>query len=454
MVSTHKSKYTMDMTVGNPTKLILTFMLPMLLGNVFNQFYSMVDSIIVGQIIGADALAAVGASGAINFLFFSLTLGMGNGAGVIISHYFGAGKEEEVKQTICNAAYLMLCTGALTALISFAVARPILLLLKTPMDIIDESVIYMRIICGGVIATAIYNGISSMLRAVGDSKTPLYFLIFSSFLNIGLDLLFVKTFGMGVAGAAFATILSQFIAGGGAAIFAFSKNPYFFMKREHARINHGKIKQICRIGIPLAFQSSLIAISCILLQRVVNGFGSAVVAAFTATSRIEQLIQQPFNSLGMSVSTFTGQNLGAGLQDRVKKGFLRGELIVLAFAGLMIPVMFAFGGNIVALFVSDAEVIALGDVGVKISSVFFPALGTIHICRGVLNGAGDSTYSFLNGLYEIIGRVAFPIPLTVIPAIGVWGVWLATGLTWALVGGLSLVRYAGGKWKMKSTIST
>jgi len=444
-----KSKYNMDMTVGNPTKLILTFMLPMLLGNVFNQFYSMVDSIIVGRIVGANALAAVGASGAINFLFFSLTLGMGNGAGVIISHYFGAGKETEVKETICNAAYIMLCTGLLTATISFVAARPILTLLNTPSDIINESVVYMRIICGGVIATAIYNGISSMLRAVGDSKTPLYFLIFSSFLNIGLDLFFVKVFSLGVAGAAFATILSQFIAGGGAAVFAFTKNPYFFMKKENTRINREKIKQICRIGIPLAFQTSLIAISCIILQRVVNGFGSMVVAAYTATSRIEQLIQQPFNSLGMSVSTFTGQNLGAGEEERVKKGFLRGELCVLIFAVLMIPVMFAFGGNIVALFVADAEVIALGDMGVKISSLFFPALGTIHICRGVLNGAGDSAYSLMNGVYEILGRVIFPLPLTMIPAIGVWGIWWATGLTWALVGSFSIIRYIGGKWKRK-----
>lgn len=454
MATSVKSKYTMDMTVGNPTKLILTFMLPMLLGNVFQQFYSMVDSIIVGQIIGSDALAAVGATGSINFLFFSLTLGMGNGAGVIISHYFGAGKENEVKQTICNAAYIMLCTGMFTAVLSFLLSRPLMVMLNTPANIIDDSVIYMRIICGGVIATAMYNGISSMLRAVGDSKTPLYFLIFSSFLNIGLDVLFVKFVNMGVAGAALATIISQFLAGGGAAIFAFSKNPYFKMQKEHTAINHDKIKQICKIGIPLAFQTSLIAISCIILQRVVNGFGSSVVAAFTATSRIEQLMQQPYNSLGMSISTYTGQNLGAGNRDRVKKGFIRGELIVLLFSGIMIPVMFAFGGNIVSWFVSDAAVIELGGMGAKITSIFYPALGTIYICRGVLNGAGDSTYSFLNGFYEMAGRVAFPKPLTIIPVIGVWGIWLATGFTWTLVAALSVVRYLGGKWKVKTNIST
>lgn len=449
MKTKKEKKYVVDMTVGNPVKLILTFMLPMLLGNVFQQFYSMVDSIIVGQFVGADALAAVGATGSINFLFFSLTLGMSTGAGVIISHHFGAGEENEVKKTICNAGYLMLFTGALTALISFMAARPILVALNTPANILDDAVIYMRIICGGVIATAMYNGISSMLRAVGDSKTPLYFLIVSSALNIILDLLFVRGINMGVAGAALATIISQFIAGGGASIFAFSKNPYFKMQKEYLKVNYAKIHQVLKIGLPLAAQTSFIAVSCILLQRVVNGYGSTVVATFTATSRIEQLIQQPFNSLGSAISTYTGQNLGAGHMDRVKKGFVSGEVTVLIICAIMIPVMFLFGGGIVSWFVSEIEVITLGRTAIKITAAFFPALGTIYVCRGLLNGAGDATYSFLNGIYEMVGRVAFPKPLTMIPAIGVWGVWLATGFTWALVASLSFARYATGHWKKK-----
>lgn len=437
-----------DMTKGNIFNLLVAFMVPMLLGNLFQQFYNIVDSMIVGKFVSADALAAVGATGSINFLFFSLCNGLANGIGIVIAQYFGAGKDSDVRNTIGNAFYIMIAGASLMTFLGLVLSRPVLNLLNTPENIIDGSVLYMRIICIGILFISTYNCVSAILRAVGDSKSPLYFLILSSFTNIGLDLLFVCVFNMGVAGAALATILSQFIAAAGSLMFALSKNIFFKLDRRNLKFNSFIVHQSVRIGVPLAFQSSLIAVSCVVLQSVVNTFGSAVVAAFTATSRIEQLVQQPFNSLGMAESTFSGQNIGAGKEDRVKKGLWTGLAIMAGFTALFIP--FAqFGGNwIMRLFVNDAEVIELGSHALKITSWFYLFLGSIYVCRGMLNGAGDAAFAFINGVVEMLGRICFAKPFTMIPGVGVWGVWLATAMTWGVTGVISFLRYIQGKWKL------
>lgn len=440
--------YVKDMTEGNPTELLLTFMLPMVVGNIFQQLYNMVDSMIVGKYVGADALAAVGATGSLNFLIFSLCGGMANGVGIIISQYFGAGNDSGVKKAIANAVYIMTASALLMGVIGLLLSRNLLAFLNTPENILDDSTLYMRIMCAGILAVGLYNCIAAILRAVGDSKTPLYFLIVASILNIVLDLFFVKTLDMGVAGAGIATIISQLLAGIGSLAFAFIKNPYFKIGREQMRAERTIIGQCVRMGIPLAFQSSLIAISCVALQSVVNTFGSVVVAAFTATSRIEQLVQQPYNSLGMAVSTYTGQNIGAGKIDRVRKGFHKGMIIMAIFTFTMIPLA-QFGGEfIMKLFVNEQDVIALGSQALKITSWFYLFLGSIYVARGMLNGAGDATFAFMNGIVEMAGRICFAKPLTMIPAIGVWGVWLATAFTWFVAGVISVGRYLQGKWKM------
>ena len=439
--------YVKDMTVGKPTGLLLSFMLPMVIGNVFQQLYSMADSMIVGQFVGADALAAVGATGSVNFLFFSLCSGMANGTGIVISQHFGAGNSDYVKKAIANAAYIMLVAGLVMGGLGVLLAKPILIFLNTPDNILADATLYMRIVCAGVLATAAYNCISAILRAVGDSKTPLYFLIVSSILNVGLDIWFVRGLGMGVAGAAIATIIAQFLSGVGSLMFAFAKNPFFKIERQQWKMDMEIIWQCTRMGVPLAFQTSLIAVSCVALQSVVNTFGSVVVAAFTATSRFEQVVQQPYNSLGMAVSTYTGQNIGAGKIDRVRQGYRRGLLIMAVFAMIMIPVA-QFGGDfIMRLFVQDAEVIAFGSHALKITSWFYLFLGSIYVTRGLLNGAGDAAFAFANGLVEMLGRICLAKPLTLIPAVGVWGVWLATALTWMLAGLFNMSRYFQGKWK-------
>lgn len=445
-------RYVCDMTKGNEVGLLLRFALPMLVGNIFQQLYNMVDSIIVGKFVGSNALGAVGAVGNLNFLFFSLCLGLASGIGILISQFFGAGKDDYVKKIIANSVYIITISGAVMSIISFVFARPILYLMNTPAENMEDAVIYMQIVCGATVIVAIYNGISSILRALGDSKTPLIFLIVSSFINVGLDLLFVLVFHWGVAGAAWATVIAQFISAISSILFALSRNPYLKLEKRHFTVDNDIIKKSFQIGLPVAGQNAMIAFSCVALQSVVNNYGATVMAAYTATSRVEQLVQQPFGSLGTAVSTFAGQNVGAEKYDRVSTSCKKSTLIVLVFSLMMIAVMFLFGDPIVRLFVNEPDVIEIGARGLRITSFMYFALGMIYITRGMLNGVGDAAYAMINGLTEVVGRIGFAYLLMSIPAVGMWGVWYTNGLTWILAGAAGIIRFFQGKWKTKSVV--
>lgn len=444
--------HTTDMTVGSEIKHLLIFALPMLIGNIFQQFYNMVDSIVVGNYVGANALGAVGVTGSVNFLFFSLCLGLGVGGGIVISQYFGAKNDKYVKKTIINSGYVMLIAGIVMSILGVILARPVLELLDTPSAIIDDAVLYMQIVCGNTLAVAVYNGVSSILRALGDSKTPLVFLVFSCIVNIILDLVFVIYFDMAVAGVAWATAVSQVLAAIGCFIYALITNKYFHIDKELMAWDSKIVGQVVRIGIPMAAQNALIAISCVVLQKVVNGFGETVVAANTASGRVEQLVQQPFSSLGAAMATFTGQNIGAGRLDRVKRGYHRSIVIVAAFSLLMLAVFWFFGEDIIGLFVKEKEVISLGAKGITIMSFMFFPLGMIYITRSLLNGAGDSFFTILNGIIEVVVRIGASMTLVLIPFIGVWGIWLSGGVTWVAAGLAAVIRYKQGKWKGKSVV--
>lgn len=441
-----ENKSVSSMTEGNPTKLILMFTLPMLVGNLFQQLYNMVDSIIVGRFVGANALAAVGATGSINFLFFSMSFGISAGVGVVVSQAFGAEKPDMVERAIANGLYLLGIVSAIVSVLGVVFAKPILQMLRTPEVILNDAIIYMQVSCAGILAIAAYNGVAAILRALGDSKTPLYFMLVSCFINIGLDLLFVLQFHWSVFGVALATVIAQLVAAIGSFIYACFTISFFRVKKEHREIRMDIVGKCFQLGLPIALQNSMIAISCIFLQRVVNGFGESVVAANTALGRIEQLVQQPYGSLGAAITTYTGQNIGAGKVDRVKKGYRVGFLCVVIFSLIMlIPGQF-FGRQIVGIFVQDEAVISIGAKGLAITSWFYFFLGMIYVARSVLNGAGDAVYAMINGLMEVAGRVGFAVPLTMIPFIGMWGVFLTTGLTWMLTGLVSMHRYKRGGW--------
>ncbi len=446
--------YIQDMTEGNEVKLLIQFSLPMLIGNISQQFYNLIDSIVVGKYIGANALAAVGATNSLNFLSFSICLGLSIGISIIISQYFGAKKEEDVKRAIANAVYVIAVSGIIMSILCSCLARPILQALNTPPEILDDSAAFLKIVSGGMIAVAAYNAIAAILRALGDSKTPLIFLVISCVVNVVLDLLFVLKFGWGVAGTACATVISQGIAALGCVAFALINNPYFKLKKDHLKVSWPIINQCIRIGIPVAIQNSMIALSLVALQSVINGFGEVAVAAYTATSRVEQLIQQPFNSLGAAMSTFAGQNMGANKLDRVRNGYHKSILIVAAFS-LMALLTVQLGGHaIMKIFVEDGAVIALGSTAIKITSCMYFALGMIYITRGLLNGTGDAFYAMINGMVEVVGRVGFSSILALIPVVGVWSVWATTGLTWFITAVASVIRYRQGKWENKSLVTS
>lgn len=439
---------TLNMTKGNPVYLLLVFSIPMLIGNLFQQMYNLVDSIIVGKGVGANALAAVGATNSISFLFFALCNGIGSGGGIIAAQQFGSGNEEKVKKTIVNAGYILFMGSLIVGAIALLLAEPMLKLMNTPADIMEEAVLYMKLQCIGLPLVALYNHVSAMLRALGDSKSPLYFLIFSCFLNIGLDIWFVYSFNWGVLGVAVATILAQLVAGIGSLIYAIKVNSYFKLEKHHFKVEHELIWGTVRLGVPLSMQFSLVAVSCMAVQRVVNSYGAIVVAAFTAVGRVEQLLHQPYGTLSAALSTYCGQNLGAKEMERIREGFRKSLVLMALFSVVMLPVMQFGSEGIIKVFVDEPEVIYYGAEALRITSWFYLSLGVINMARGILNGVGDALFALINGVVEVVIRIILPVVMTGIAWIGVWGIWWSTGISWLISAAFCIWRYAS--WKKKN----
>jgi putative MATE family efflux protein len=432
--------YTTDMTIGNPVRHILLFALPALIGNIFQQLYNIADTAIVGRFVGSNALAAVGATSSITFLFFALCNGIGSGGGIIVSQYYGAHDDRNVKRGIVNTGIIMLIVPVIFGITGFVSSEVFLRILNTPETIIYDSASYIRYMCVGLVFVSLYNYITSMLRALGDSRSPLYFLVLSAIINVGLDLLLVYVFNMGIRGAAIATIISQFIAAASCAVYAYHKNPYFRLTKEDIIFVPELSLKVIRLGVPMSLQFALIAISAMAVQRIVNNYGETVVSAFTATNRIEQLIHQPYTTLSASIATFVGQNYGAREYGRVRQGYKNGLVIMACLTAVMMFSMQFFGGAITSLFVDDVTIIALGAQGLKITSLFYLALGLIYVVRGVLTGIGDAFFALFNGIVEVIGRFTIPLLLTQYIGMGVSGIWLATGIVWVLSGSTAWMR--------------
>lgn len=435
-----KSKIT-DMTTGSPLRHILLFALPTLIGNIFQQVYNLTDSVIVGRFIGSEAFAAVGATSSITFLFFALCNGVGNGGGIVTSQYYGAHDDERVKNCIVNTGFIMLIVPAVFGLTGFLSAPALLNILGTPAEIMGNAVLYVRFMCVSLLFVSLYNYFCNMLRALGDSRTPLYFLIISTLVNVVLDIIFVCVFSLGIVGAASATVIAQFISALLSGIHACRTNPYFRFTKSDMYISAEMCKRIVRLGVPMSIQFALIAISSMALQRVVNSFGTTVVAAFTATNRIEQLIHQPYMTLAASLSTFSGQNFGAKRNDRVYTGYRTGLRIMVILTAVLVTAMQLFGRSIAGMFVSDENVIGLAAQGLKITSLFYITLGMIYVIRGVLTGIGDAFFSLFNGIVEVIGRFTVPVLLTAYLGFGERGIWISSGIVWAISGITAWFRY-------------
>ena len=425
-----KDRFIKDMTKGTPYKLLLKFAVPLFIGNVFQQFYNLVDSIVVGNYVSSNALGAIGTTNSLVFFFFSLMGGLSVGIGIIISQHFGAGNKDKVKETIGTGISVIFVASLVVFALGFFLARPVLTLMQTDPKILDDAVLYLRMISLGALGMGFYNGTSSVLRALGDSKSPLIFLIISCIMNVVLDLLFVLVIPMGVFGVALGTVISHYISAVLCIVYARKTNSYFKLEKSHIKPNFVTVRKTLRLGVPVALQNSMIAFSLIVLQGIVNSYGAVFTTAFTIVGRIESLVQQPFISLGAAMASYTGQNIGAGRYDRVQRGFKSANIMNFIFAAVII---FVFG--------------------LRITSAFYFFLGMIYPTRNVMNGAGDAAFSVYTGIVECIGRILFTYPLTLIPFIGMYGCFYATGITWLLNGTFSVIRYKMGKWKTIKVIN-
>lgn len=421
---------TKDMTTGSPVKLILFFSIPLLIGNIFQQFYSMVDTIIVGKFLGVKALAAVGSTSSMSFLILGFILGLCSGFSVLISQRFGANDNEGLKEAIASSIILSIAMAIIITIISIFTAKPLLRLMNTPKDIINNSYSYIVIIYAGTFAAFFYNMISSILRSIGDSKTPLYFLIVSSILNIVLDLVFIINFKIGVAGAAYATVISQGVAGLLCLVYTAKKYPILKLEKKHFITGTKHFVTHLKIGLPMALQFSITAIGVIILQSAINSFGSNVVAAHTAASKVEQLVMQPSITFGVTMATYCAQNLGAGNIERIKEGVKKCTMINIIIGLISGFILILFGEFFIKMFISNSDnsVIDTAKLYLTTVSIFFIPLSLIFIYRNALQGMGYTFIPMMAGFYELLARtvVAFTLPTF----IGYLGICIASPVAW------------------------
>lgn len=421
---------TKDMTQGSPMKLITGFSVPLLFGFIFQQFYSVVDTFIVGRFLGVKALAGVGSTGSVNFLIIGFCMGICNGFAIPLAHKFGAKDYSGLRRFVANSAWLSIVFAAVMTLAVSILCRPMLILMKTPQDIFDDAYIYILIIFLGIPATFLYNMLSGIIRALGDSKTPLIFLTISSILNIALDLLFILVFKMGVAGAAVATVVSQGISGILCLIYMTKKFPILKIEKEEWKVNFAHMRILCGMGIPMGLQYSITAIGSVILQVAVNSLGSIAVASITAGSKVGMFFCCPYDALGSTMATYAGQNVGAKKLNRLTEGLKACSALAIIYSVIAFIILSLFGAQLASLFINTKEVQILSNARLflMISSAFYITLAFVNILRFMIQGMGFSTFAILAGVCEMIARSIAGILL--VPAFGFAGACFASPLAW------------------------
>lgn len=424
------SNTTKDMTSGSTMKLILGFAVPLLMGMLFQQVYSLVDTIIVGRFLGVSALAAVGATGSINFLIVGFCQGICNGFALPVAQRFGAKDYNGLRKYVGNSAVLSIIFGGAITLITVIACRPILELMQTPADIIDLSYHYIVVIFAGIPAIMLYNILSAYLRSLGDSITPVIFLVLSAGLNIGLDLLFIVTFHWGVFGAAFATVLSQAVSGILCLILIIKKFDLLHLKREDWKLDWGYSRYLLIMGLPMGLQYSITAIGSVILQASVNTLGSTAVASMTAGSKISMFVVCPFDALGSTMATFGGQNVGAGRLDRLGRGLRSAVILGAIYSALILVVLIFFGRDLILLFVSakEAAVIAQAKQFLVTNAAFYLMLALVNIVRFLIQGMGFSGFAVFAGVFEMVARTL--VGLVFVPIFGFTAACSANPLAW------------------------
>ncbi len=397
---------TNDMTQGNPVKLIIQFMIPMCLGNIFQQFYNIADSIVAGQFIGVDALAAIGSTGSLMFFVTGWLQGLTSGFAILVSQWFGAKDYQRMRHYVAMSMYLT-AAFAIVMTIGFEFANePILRLMNSPENLMEDTKGYMAVIYGGLVVTTAYNALASVLRALGDSKSPLYFLIISAILNVALDIIFIVNFHMGVEGCAYATVIAQGVSAALCLVYTIKKFSILHLKKENFRISLQSMGRLLSLGIPMGLQFSITAIGTIIVQGAVNIYGAVYMAGFSAGGKLQNIIATVFTAFGATIATYVGQNRGAGRMDRVYQGVKYTQIMVLIWSVITMGLVYFFGREMTTLFVSSSETGVLDAAETYFRTVFwaYPFLGSIFVYRNALQGMGYGMVPMLGGVFELVAR--------------------------------------------------
>lgn len=444
-----------NLTQGDETSVIIAFALPMLIGNIFQQLYSTIDSLIVGNFVGKEALAAVGISFPVIFLTLGMLIGLTMGTNVLIAQFFGAGLKDKVKKSIINGFIIMVVLSIIITIVGTIFTKAILAILNTPDEIFELASTYLRITFIGCFTIFGYNTVASILRGLGDSRTPLRLLIISTVINISLDLIFVLKYKWGVSGVAWATFIAQgfsFIAG---LLYIFIKLDWLRFSFKELRIDSVIFSKTLTIGLPTALQQSLVALGMMVMMRIVNGFGTIPIAAFTVASRLDGFASMPALNLSQAMTSFTGQNMGAGKTERVHRGYIAslktGTLISVAVGAIVM----IFSKQLMEFFTPNTDVATVGARYLIIVGSTYTLLSTMFINNGVLRGAGDSFIPMINTLLALwVVRIPCAVIFSQTLSLGITGVWLSVPAGWLIGAVFSTLYYRSGRWKRKALVKT
>lgn len=439
-----------DMTTGNSARRIFFFSLPLLIGTVFQQIYNLADSAIVGKILGTNPFAAVGLTGSITFFVLGLVFGACSGFAIPVAQDFGAKDEAGVRRCVANIVWIGIAMAILMTAITVPLTRTILVWMDVPDELMDYAYDYLVWIFVGLGAQMMYNLLASIIRALGDSKTPLYFLIVCSIMNIGLDIFCVKTLNMGVKGAAIATDIAQLISGAACLIFMFKRFPMLKLTSADMKLHIPTVKRLLGVGLPMGLQFSITAIGSIILQKSVNNLGTEIIAVVSAASKVQNLIMSPMDAFGVSMATFAGQNYGAGRMDRVRKSIKEVTLMLWAYSAIAFCIVFFGAKTIVLLFVdaSETSIINLVHRFNTTNAAFFPVLSLIFVFRNTLQGVGFPKVAMFSGIFELIARTC--MGLFIVPKFGFSAVCFAHPSAWIMADIILIPLYlhlVGGKNK-------
>jgi putative MATE family efflux protein len=440
-----------ELTSGNEARLIFNFAIPMLLGNLFQQLYNIVDTIIVGNFLGKEALAAVGASFPIVFTLISLIIGVASGGTIVIAQYFGAGDHKSVKRAIHTVYIFLTIASVVLTLVGIPLTDQIFRLIRLPEEIMPEATTYMSIYLSGLIAFFGFNATSAILRGLGDSKTPLYFLMISTLFNIGFDLLFILVFQWGIAGAAVATVISQAGAFLTAVIYLHRNHKLIDFNLPEWQFDRKIFWQSLRIGLPTGLQQTFVSLGMMAIMAIVNTFGTNVIAGYAAAIRIDSLAILPAMNFAAALSTFVGQNIGAGRSDRVRRGLIATLLMSSAVSLTVMAVVILFKYQLIGMFTKDPEVIRIGAEYLLIVSSFYLLFTAMFKINGVLRGAGDTLIPMFITLTSL-WVIRIPFAWYFSRSMGETGIWWSVPASWGVGLILSFFYYLTGRWKTKVVV--